>query len=117
MDLSDGSRNATRGINISQGRILPAGHKDLKFLFCGGDHPAVPGIDLVKLLEPAFFENLEKEFVRETALFFLRCGDPFVDDRFLDSANRFLFRDAGIGHSIQMATEKLFFLLRTYLAL
>src|SRR5439155_19861837 len=101
-----------RGVNISQGRIFPARNKHWKFLWRRGDNPAVARINLIKFLEPAFPQNLEEEFVRETALFFFRSGDPFVYDRSLDSANGFLFRDAGFGHPIQMTPQEFFLLLR-----
>src|SRR5437899_11363250 len=117
MNLCDCSRDAARRVNISKSRIFPAGYNDRKGLVRGGDHPTVARVDLVKLLKPAFFENLEKELVRKTAFLFLRRGNPFIDDHSLDPANGFLFRDTGVGDSIQMTFEKLFLLLRTELAI
>ena len=100
MHIGDRSSDAAGGINISQRGIFPAGHKNRQVLVRGGDHPAVSGIDLVKFLEPTFFQNLEKKFVRESALFFLPGGDPFVYDHSLNSADGFLFRNARVGDPI-----------------
>ena len=100
MDIGDCSRDATCGVNISQGGIFPAGHKHWKILVRSGNHPTIGRIDLIKLLEPAFSEDFEKELMRKAALFFLRSGNPFVDYHSFDPANGFLFRNARVGDPI-----------------
>src|SRR5207237_10637227 len=50
------------------------------------------------------------------SVFVFRGRNPVVDDQTLDPADGFLFGNAGIGHAIQMAFQKLLFLLRAELA-
>ena len=50
------------------------------------------------------------------SLFVFRGRNPVVDHETLDPADGFLFGNAGVGHAIQMALQKLFFLSRTQLA-
>src|SRR5207247_9105137 len=60
--------DATGGVNISQGGVFPAGHKQRKILVRSGNHPTVRGIDLVKLFQPALTENVVTQLVRALCL-------------------------------------------------
>jgi hypothetical protein len=90
MHVGDRSRDAARGINISERRIFPPGNEQRKVLLGGGHHPTVARVDLVEFLEPAFPQNLEKKFVGEKSFLFLGRGDPIFDDHLLDLADGIL---------------------------
>ena len=45
-------------------------------------------------------------------LLFPRGDDPLVYDHVLNSPDRFLFRNARVGHAIQMTSQQFFLLLR-----
>src|SRR4029077_5186100 len=80
-------------------------------------HPTVSRINLVEFLEPTFPQNLEQKLVRKFSLLSLRGRNPFVDDEPFDAADRFFLGDTGVGHAIEMALQKLLFLLWTELAI
>ncbi len=117
VDVANVAGDATRSINISERGILPAGNEHRQILVRRRHHPTVGRIDLVKFFEVAFTQNLEKKFVWKFSLLIFRGPNPFIDHDPFDPTHRFLFRNASVGYAIEMAIEKLFFLLRTELAI
>ncbi len=96
--------------HVAKRGILPAGNEHRKILFGGGHHPAVFGIDLVKLLQLSRQQNLEKKFVRKKSLRGFVRGVPILHDRALDAAHGFFFGDARVGDAIQVMFEQFDFL-------
>jgi len=79
----------------------------------GGDHPTVGRVNLIKFLQPALPQNSIEKFVRKSSLLLLRGAYPLVQHDVLDPSHRFLFRNAGVGHAIQMTPQEFFLLLRS----
>ena len=50
--------------------------------------------------------------MREETPFVICSGDPFLNDKLFDSPNSLLFRNARIGHPVQMPGKQFLFLLR-----
>ena len=61
VDIADVAGDATRGVNISEGRIFPTRHHHREIFLRRSHHPTVSRIDLVEFFEPAFPQNLEQE--------------------------------------------------------
>ena len=80
-------------------------------------HPTVSRIDLVKLFKSALAQNFKEKLVWKFSVLIFRGQNPLVDDNSFDPANGLFLWNAGIGHAIEMAAEKLFFLLGTELAI
>src|SRR5947207_8183292 len=115
MHIRNYSCDAAGGINISERRIFPTGNEQRKVLLGRGHHPTVCRVDLIEFFEPAFPQNLEKEFMREKTLLARCSSDPFLNYKLFDPPDSLLFRDARIRHPVQMPRKQFLLLLRRQL--
>ena len=105
-----------RGEDIARRRVLPPRDHHGQVFLCRRDEPGVLRIDLVVLLEHAGADQFEEVFVGEVARALSGGVLPQLHDRALDAADRFFFRDAGVGHPIEMPIEQVLLRLITEIA-
>ena len=117
MNIRNVTGHAASGVNVSKRRIFPARYNHRQIFVRRRHHPTVGRIDLVKLFQPAFAQDLEKKLVRKLSLLVFRGHDPFIDHDPLDAANRFLFRNARVGDAVKMSLQQRLFLFCTELAI
>ena len=103
VDLLHVAGDAVAGVHVAERRVFPAGHEHGQVLLCGGEQPAVLGIDLVGLFQIARKQNLVHELVREEALAGLVGADPLLEHLVLDAAHGLHLGDAGVGDAVHVA--------------
>ena len=112
MGVLDGALDAVGGKDVPQGRILPARHEQGQILFTGRHHPTVPGIDLIGVVQSPAAQQLIDILVREIALSLGFGLVPEFPDGVIQLQHGGLFRNAGVGHSIEGPAEEILFGLR-----
>ena len=99
-DVFDFAADDLRSEHVAESGIFPARNENGEIFLRGGEHPTVPGIDLVELCEFAFAENFEQKLMREAAAGGGVGGAPLFGDDAFDAAHGFFFGDASVGDAV-----------------
>ena len=82
----------------------------------GGEQPAVGRVDLEVIVETPRQQHAIEKLVREQALA-ARVGSlPLLEHDGLDAPHRLVFRDARVGHAVEVTVEQLLLVLRRQVA-
>ncbi len=94
------------GEDVAGGAVFPCGADDGDVLLAGGDHPAVLGVDLIILLQNTAANHLIDELIGEISLAFRLGLVPHLYQVLFQTAERFLFRDAGVRYTVVVVVQQ-----------